>query len=912
MRHRTGYGFRHAYGFVPDVLDRVQTPYAMISDRGSTFGYHSWKRECEKREIRPIYGVELAVTSSPNEKKPTRSYVTLVATKTLGPLNRAFAKATSQFRYEPLLTYSDLRELEPSLEIILGRNIEADRLPEGRRLWLADTPSTPAHMRDEAQRRGWRMIATSDNVYPAPGDEHAYRVLLGRNADVQTWPQYIMSDDELRGHGVPESSFEARDELAAIAQADLLQSYTFAPPGVPSIEEWCETGAAARGVNLQDPVYAERLQRELSVINAKGYQGYFQIIADLCTYGRANMFVGPGRGSAAGSLVCYLMGITSIDPIVHDLMFERFLDVGRTDLPDIDMDFADVKRDMIIEYLKERYGRDHVCRLGTIAFYRSRSLVKEIVPLFGMNPFRFEAVIAETESVANKTSLAKTLESSAVGRDLMREEPGLGIISRLDGHPRHMSTHASGIVVTEKPVSEFLAVDSRSDTALVDRDESERQNILKIDVLGLRQLSIFEDCLELIGKPRSWLENVPLDDQKAFDVLNRGNFSGVFQFNGHALQSLAKGFRVSEFEDIAAINALARPGPMGSGGAERWVRIRNGDEEVSYRHPVFKEILEQTRGIVLYQEQVMMAGLKIGDMDWPTVTKLRKVVQYFTGRDEMNKFREQFMTGALAKGVSEKDASEFWDDLLAYGSYAFNRAHAVAYAFIMYWCCYLKAHHPVEYAAAMLNHEINPERQLIMLREMEAEGIEYTPVDKDLSGMKWKVGRGRLLGPITLCKGLGIKTAQAYVNARDSGLPPPKRALELLSKPATPLDNLRPIGEAIRRNHPDLAELKIFSKPERCDELGTGKRSGVLVTGLMKQAKSRPDERWGGTKMTGVLSDDYGEVRFFISSKKFDKIGRKMLDEGRVGETLWAIKGTLADGGGMIFVDMVRSLGSTK
>lgn len=913
MRNRTGFSFRYAYGFTGDVLDRVTTPYAAITDRASTFGYHPWKRECERRGIKPIYGVELAVTESPNDKKPSRVYVTLIPKSNLLEMNKAFAMATAQFRYEPLLTYNDLNSLSDDVHIIFGRDINPELLRKDREYFVAHGPSTPARMMGLAEAHpNWRLIASSDNVYPAPEDQHAYRILLGRNANVQTWDQHICSDDELRACGVQQEAFDARDEVAASCNIDLPMANTFAPPGVPTVEDWCASGAEKLGVDLTDPVYAERLERELGVINTKGYQGYFQIIADLCTFARKKMFVGPGRGSACGSLVCYLMEITSVDPIKHDLLFERFLDIGRTDLPDIDMDFSDERRELVFHYLKDRYGSDHVCRLGTIAFYRSRSLVKEIVPLFNMNPFRFEAVIAETESVANKTNMSKTLEGSTIGQQILREEPGLRVLSKLDGHPRHMSTHASGIVVTEDPVANYLAVDSRSDTSLIDRLDSEQQNILKIDVLGLRQLSVFEDCLELIGKSRNWLENAPLDDQEAFNVLNRGEFSGVFQFNGHALQSLAKGFHIDDFEDMVAITALARPGPMGSGGADKWVRIRNGDEPVTFRHPAFEPILGATRGIVLYQEQVMMAGLKIGDMDWSTVTKLRKVVQYFTGRDEMNKFREQFMKGALDKGIEEKDASEFWDELLAYGSYAFNRAHAVAYSMISYWCCYLKAHHPVEYAAAMLNHEREPSRQLIMLREMEAEGIDYTPVDKDHSTMKWQVAGGRLIGPITLCKGLGQKTAQAYINARDAGLEPPKRALSLLEKPTTPLDDLRPISGAIRRNHPDLTAINIFSTPERTCDLGEDKRQGVLVAGLLKMAKSRPDEKWGGNKMTGVIEDDYGDVRFFISSKKFERMAKKMLDAGRVGETLWAVKGTLADGGGMIFADNVRFLGTTK
>lgn len=403
-----------------------------------------------------------------------------------------------------------------------------------------------------------------------------------------------------------------------------------------------------------------------------------------------------------------------------------------------------------------------------------------------------------------------------------------------------------------------------------------------------------------------------MDDKGAFKVLNDKLFSGVFQYNGRAVQQVSSSFEIEEFEDMVATTALARPGPLGAGGTDKWIAVRRGESEAKIEHPAFLPILEKTKGIVLYQEQVMQAGRQIGDMDWVRVTKLRKAVQYFGGAKGMEEFRDEFMRGALAKGIDEGVATRFWDDLLTYGSYAFNRSHAVAYSMISYWCCYLKAHHPLEYAAALLNHEADPSRQRMQLRELEAEGVSYIPVDAETSGMKWQVAKKGLVGPITLVKGMGRNTAEQYIRARDAGLDPPKRALNLLSDPKTPLDSLKPIQRQIAINHPDLTAINIFSKPTLVDELGNEAQRDLLLFLRLVKVTPRKDEKSGGTKMTALMEDDTGDIKVFFNSRKYQQFGSSMLDKGRVGTTLWAVKGSQPEGGGIIFCDMVRFLGEFK
>lgn len=911
MRIRSGYSFRTAYGFLEDVISRIETDYAPLTDRASAYGFNRWRKLCKKQNKRPIFGVELAVTDSPNAKKMNLNHVTLVATTSLGPINSALELAFSKFRYEPLLTYNDLNALDPSVKVILGRRANPELLDQARDWYFAEGPSQIPAMKKWAKELGWKPIASSDNMYPAPEDRYAYTIAMGRDANTQTWSQHIMSDGELRAYASPEA-FANRDALAALCTADMLEPKLVKPATDRTVEQWCLDDAGKLGVDLSDPVYAARFERELGVIQKLGFDDYFLIIADLVAHAKTKMFVGPARGSSCGSLVCYLMGITTVDPIKHDLLFERFLDMGRTDLPDIDIDFSHQRRDQVFTYLSDRYGRDHVARLGTVSFLRERQLAKEVSSVLKIPHFKFEAVVQNVEKNEGNTTLMMALQNTQDGAKLMRDHPELEIVGRLEGHPRHHSTHAAGVVVTDLPVHQYVAVDARSNTAEVDKKDAEDLGLLKIDALGLKQLSIFEDCLELIGKPFTWLQNVPLDDPAAFKVLNDKLFSGVFQYNGRSVQQVSAAFHIEEFEDMVATTALARPGPLGAGGTDKWIAVRTGRSTAAIEHPAFEPILARTKGIVLYQEQVMQAGREIGDMDWARVTKLRKAVQYFGGAKGMEEFRDEFMAGAANKGISTEVATRFWDDLLTYGSYAFNRSHAVAYSMISYWCCYLKAHHPLEYAAALLNHEADPSRQRMQLRELEAEGVSYVPVDPETSGMKWQVTKKGLVGPITLVKGLGARTAQEYVRARDRGVDVPKRAATLLKDPKTPLDSLQPIAKAISENHPDLTKINIFSTPTMVDELGDRAQRDLLLLLRLTKAQPRKDEKSGGTKMTAHMEDDTGEIKVFFNNRKYNDYGAAMLDKGRVGSTLWAVKGSQPEGGGIIFCDAVRFLGEFK
>lgn len=923
MRIRSGFSFRYGYGFLRDLLPRIETPYAPLTDRGSCYGFNQWRKLCAKADKKPIFGFEVAVTSSLNAKETDRAYVTLLALDALGPLNEAFQKATMSSGSEVILSYAQLNNIpEDKVAIMVGRHIRHDQLDPNRKWYFAESPSALPRTRQQSRDLGWIPIASSDNTYPAPADELAWRILLGRDAQNQTWPQHVMGDGELAAYAPP-ASFVNRDALAQLCVAEMLRPKIVHPEVEETMEEWCERGAAELSIDLNDKVYSNRLQHELKIIHDLGFDDYFFIIADLIRHAKRHMLVGPARGSSCGSIVCYLMGITTVDPIVHDLLFERFIDPNRTDLPDIDIDFSDQHRHLVFAYLAEKYGQARVARLGTIAYLREKSMVNTLgaylqVPQHKLEP-ALRSVIRDEGNASNDylpQYLSKAFETSLEGQRLLKEYPELEIAPRLEGHPLHHSMHAAGAIVTATPVTDYVAVDNRSNiegnlgTAELDKFDAQDLDILKIDALGLKQLSVFEDCLELLGRPKDWsfLTSLPLDDPAAFKVLNDRKFSGIFQYNGPAVQGVSSSFNVETFEDMVATTSLARPGPMNAGGTAKWIEIRTGRSQVEMPHPLFEPILGRTQGIVIYQEQVMQAGRQIGNMSWPRVTKLRKVVQYFTGKAEMESFREEFLLGSREKGIPDDDANAFWDMMLAYGSYAFNRSHAVAYSMLSYWCCWFKAYHPIEFAAAMLNHENDPERQRIMLREITAEGVEYQPVDPMKSGLKWQAAGGRLVGPLTMVKGLGKKTAERFLIEREATGSLPKRALRLLENPITPLDTLEPVRHAIRKNHPDLTAVNIFSEPNPIGSVGDQELRDKLFMGLVIKAFPKKSKN-GGNQMTCILRDDTGEIRFFINDRKYDDLGKKILESGPIGKTLWAVKGSTPAGGGIIWADMVRFLG---
>lgn len=940
MRVRTGYSFRRAVGSIGSVMDRIKElgwPAAPISDQGSTFGWVRWKKLAAKAGLRPIFGVEIGVTDSINSKRPTSDSWAFFAIDSVESVNKLVETSTNQFRYEPLLTYEQANAAEGVLKIV-GHRSDLTKIVNDGRTYVALSPaSMPGYIR-QALELGFPLIASSDNRYPTMEDEALYEVIVGGGN--QTYSQTLLSISEWReevsGKTSPENVAAAerllQETLERTEWASLQPATLLAPERPASLREMCVEGAAKLGIDLTDPVYDARMTRELDLIKDKNFEDYFYIIADLVQWSRERMIVGPARGSSCGSLVCYLLGITTIDPIPYGLIFERFIDVNRNDLPDIDIDFSDQKRHLVFEYVANKYGAERVARLGTVAMYQPRSAVAEAGAVLGIPKWKCEAAL---ESLIERSSgdsralntLEDTLNTTPAGKTLLGDHPEIMIATKMEGHPRHAGQHAAGIVLTQEPVRNFVAVDSRTGATHCDKKDAEELNLLKIDALGLTQLSVFEDALDLAGLDRLFLETLPMDDPAAFDVLNKRHYSGIFQFMGLALQGLVEQITVDHVEDLISITALARPGPLTSGGANTWVKRKRGDDPITYPHPLFEPFLNGTKGVVLYQEQVMEIGRKIGDLSWEDVTALRKAMSKSLGKEYFDQFGDKFKAGAVAKGIPLELTEKIWDDMCAYGAWAFNRSHSVAYGIISYWCCWLKAHYPVEFAAATLSHEDNPSKQLQLLRELDAEGITYIPVDAEISIDKWTVGYlngvKQLVGPVQNVKGIGPKLVQQIMSARARGEPMPPRAMKLLTNPVTKIDSLYPIKDAFFKAMPNPRDKNIFSEPTRIADIKTdGTQQDVLVFCIIEKMATRNENdtiavaKRGGKKLTGPiqslnlwLQDDSGTIFAKINRYDYEEIGRKVEELGGVGKVLYAFKGQVPRDFRMVSIKMVRLIG---
>ena len=944
IRVRTGYSFRSSAGMIEDVMQRLQDceyPAAPITDRSSTFGWVKWNNLAKKKNVRPVFGVEIAVTDSINAKKPTVDYWTFLAKDSIAPINRLVELSTQQFRYEPLLTYGQAQSIDNVFRIAGHKSLLEHVIPNENTFLSLSPASSRGYIRS-AVNKGITLVGCSDNKYVQKIDKGFYEIVCGRGASVQTYDQHLQTPlewaESVSRLGLGEAELaDAWSRSATIISAStaVLEMASLLKPKRPqTLRQMCIEGAQALGCSLSDKVYMDRLDRELALIAEKDFEDYFYIVADICKFARSRMIVGPARGSSCGSLVCYLLNITTIDPIPYGLIFERFIDINRNDLPDIDIDFSDQQRHLVFDYLNQKYGSDRVARLGTVAMFKPRSAMQEAAAALRIPKWKTEAV---SESLIERSSgdsralntLEDTIREMPAGQKLMAEHPEMMIAARMEGHPRHASQHAAGIVICSEPVTNYIAVDHRTGATMCDKYDAESLNFLKIDALGLTQLSVFENTLEMAGLDRNTLESLPMDDEESFKILNDAKFSGIFQFNGIALQGLARQFKVDRFDDIVCITALARPGPMTSGGSREWVLRRNANAAVRYPHPVFEPYLKDTLGIVLYQEQVMEIARNIGGLSWGQVTALRKAMSKSLGKEYFDQFGDPWKKGAIEKGVDPAEADKVWDDLCAYGAWSFNKSHSVAYGMISYQCCWLKANHPFEFAAATLTHETDPDRQIMLLREMANEGFGYVAVDKNQSTDRWSVGyrenKKVLVGPLSNVKGVGPKMVNSILGARARNERIPERAQKLLNDPKTPIDSLFPIRDAFRRIMPDPAARNISTPPTRIADIElTGIDYTVVVFCTFSDINPRDENeaihvakrgyeiKDGMTSSLNLqMKDDSGIIFGKIDRWKYPKIGKEIVDRGAPGKSLYAVKGRVRGGGTfrMISIDFVRYIG---
>jgi len=547
---------------------------------------------------------------------------------------------------------------------------------------------------------------------------------------------YIQSYDEIKADfenagitrtDIYESSIEISDKVEAY---DFHENLDLLPVpkknALKTLKEMCDKSLVEMG--LDNETYRERLQEELQVIADKNFASYFLVVGDMVGWAKENqIMVGPGRGSAAGSLVCYLLGITDVDPIKFDLLFFRFINPERNDFPDIDTDFMDRRRGEVKDYLKKKFK--HVASISTYTYFKDKGVIRDVARAFLVPLGEVNKALKGVETFEEW----EVSPSTAEFRDKYPEVTKYA--SMLRGKIRGNGMHAAGVVVAKDDISKYVPIETRKDpddsvsgripVVAYDMEQTAELGLIKLDVLGLKTLSVIDDALKTIkhiSKKTINLKDIKLDDPKVYEMLSSGFTKGVFQAEATPYTNLLMKMGVSTFEDLAASNALVRPGAMNTVGGS-YIRRKKGEEMVTYAHPIMYEFTERTYGVIIYQEQVMQACVYLGGMTWADADKVRKIIGKKKDASEFDAYKDQFIQGA-SKHITSEDANKLWHDFEAHAGYSFNRSHAIAYSMLSYYTAWLKCYYPLEFMFAILKNEKDKDARTDYLLEAKRLGIK--------------------------------------------------------------------------------------------------------------------------------------------------------------------------------------------
>jgi DNA polymerase III subunit alpha len=666
---------------------------------------------------------------------------------------------------------------------------------------------------DIANRMGLPIVATSDTHYVDPEDAEAQDVMLCINTGkFRTDSSRMKMDGNQYYLRTPDQMYEkfpglehavARSqEIADSVNIDLELGKHYFPnfecpedkQPIDYLRDLCIKGLKERYEDnenrykdgeLSEEVLA-RLERELGVINKLGYPTYFLIVWDFVEHARTRGIWATARGSGVGALVCYSLYLSHVCPLEYDLLFERFLDESRLEPPDIDIDFDKDRRGEVIQYVKEKYGHNNVCQIGTFGTLAARAAIKDVGRALGIPLARVNQV---TEMVPDelKITIKKAMEKSddlrvTYENDLEIREL-LDLAMRIEGLARNIGTHAAAVVIADKPLTEYLPigrVPGKQDIITQwSMNDVEAAGLLKMDFLGLRNLTILSKAVHLIEQTTGNLVDplkFPLDDKPTYALLQRGETKGVFQLESGGIRDLLQRMKPDQFTDIIATNALYRPGPLEGGMVDDYVNIKHGRQQPEYKHPVLEEILGETNSIMVYQEQVMRILNRLGGIPLASAYTCIKAISK-KKIDLINKNKAQFLVGSVESGLKESEAEEIWNLIEKFAGYGFNKSHSTAYALVAYQTAYLKAHYPVEFMAALLCSDIdgrNFKRKDALVEHMEdcdRMGIEVVNPDVNHSDADFSVNDGKIYFALSAIKGCGGSTAEAIMRERHKNGP---------------------------------------------------------------------------------------------------------------------------------------------
>lgn len=644
-----------------------------------------------------------------------------------------------------------------------------------------------------------------------------------------------------------------------------------------------------------DKKYYDRLEYELSVIKKMGFPGYFLIVADFIQWSKGHgVPVGPGRGSGAGSIVAWSLHITDLDPIKLDLLFERFLNPERVNMPDFDVDFCQENRGKTIEYVQNKYGFDHVAQIITYGKLQSKAVIRDVARVLQM-PYsqadRISKMIPPGVQGKNPT-LQEALDQVPELEEMRRDDPQVNklfdIAMKLEGLYRHSGVHAAGVVIGDRPLEQLVPLykDPRADMPVTQYDMKfvEETGLIKFDFLGLKTLTVIKRAVDWVKKTRGIeldMDNVPLDDKETYEMLQRGDTTAVFQFESAGMKDVHKQIKPDRFEDLIAIVSLYRPGPMDN--IPTYIKRKHGEEDITYLHPALAPILDETYGIMVYQEQVMKIAQVLGGYTLGGADKLRKVMGKKM-RDEIPKQRKMFTEGAVKNGIEENVATKIFDQMEKFASYGFNKSHAAAYSLVSYQTAYLKAHYPVEFMCAVMSLDItNIDKLLFYKEEGKKMGYKVLPPDINKSDADFSVEDGNIRYGLAAIKSVGAANMEAIEKERKA-CGPFKDISDFIHRIDAKQINRRQLEQLIKagafdgidRNRGKLfANIDtIISHIASATELKTSSQSSLFGTEELQSAVKLADKPdWPELERLQLEAEAIG---FYLSAHPLDSYARGM------------------------------------
>lgn len=906
---KTEFSFKETFGRVSDIVDHVNAPFIGVADSNNTFAHIALETACKDSKTKPIYGVRLMVVETIKKDRWNTGPEYIFIAKNTNGLREIYSlvkQAWDNFYYFPKIQFNDVLRISEDVYVIAENIFNLDRLD-----YIALTSRTPVLIANITEIP---KIAIINNSFISPEDRNVYQLLVGqRNMDNQTYAQHILTTKEWFRLWHDESAIENTYTVAENCNAELPSAKMIKFKGHESIEYLCKLGAKKRKVDIAEGTeYGDRYLRELAMIKKKDYVDYFLIVADIIAKAKKKMLVGPSRGSSAGALICWLLGITEVDPIEFGLLFERFIDETRSDLPDIDIDFPDKKRDIVLKDLVKTYGREHIRHIANINTMQARSAIANFAKELDIPPWETDAIkdaiiVRSGGDARAEMTMVDTFTTTDVGKAFIKEHPEMILAAKIEGHASHTGMHAAGIIICNEPIHHFVGINTRDDVAMVDKKGAKRVNLLKIDCLGLRTLTILEDFAKLTGMKSSEFYKLSFDDEEVFELFKNERFAGIFQFEGFSLQSVAKQMEITKFEDMLAITSLARPGALHSGGASRYAERRSGTHAPIYYSKLHKEITEETYGVVVYQEQMMRMVKDIGCMTWDDVHALRRVSSKSLGREAFAQYKAKFMEGAVNTHKMElKIAEAMWNDIRHSGNWMFNKSHAVAYAMISYWTAWAKVKHPLEFAVACLNNAKDENSALKLLRDLvQHDGIEYTFFDPDESQEHWTIHNGKLLGGLSTLKGIGPKKAKDIINRRENNIPFTPTMIHTLMNPESIFEELFPC-QAKFHDFYEYPAAHGLSKPPSLIKTINGEGMYIFI-GVLKTKNVRDLNQYEHVQKRGgeiyktdsimlniIVEDDTDSLMCQVDRFHFEKMGRLIAETGVEGKDWYLIKGKIS------------------